>query len=548
MKWNRENEGLPSPIDRTSKNICGASGIQGLAWIFSPLRRAIPDYRGKWRLPVLAAIAILSFILIINNSWRASPDSALYLSLSKSVAQGKGFVYNGVQHTFVPPGFPYFLAAVSSIGGDGFVTYRFTMALLGLLAAGAGYLFVRKIVGPEVAFVIGGIFLLNHELLHDSTMILADAPFALAFLIAMNLLLWSADSRISSLKILLTAAVFGLLPIIRINGIGVPPFAAFFLFCAWKSDRKTKRWFWSIAFLAMSVAPFIMWQIWKASFPVSDFEGSYGGALAGNSVAENMRFIALGFLASFSQITFNLAGVSIKTGFVELFLPLVMYVGMVVAFTRGDRLFVPLLIVQLPVIALAGFGSRYLLFMTPLLYLFTALGLLQVSRFVSGFTGRVWDHGRVVVACFAVMALMNFGHNMLTISLARNTLENGGAQSERSLPYFQAGKWLKANAVRSPVLTSCPRIIHYLSECPVVPLVNAGAPNRKRLVDNPKELEALMKSERPQFLFADSKRAELFRNVIGAMKSLGYDLVPISDVVSSSRFKLYRIAKQKRGS
>ncbi len=65
-------------------------------------------------------LTVLLFLLLINDSWNASPDSALYLSLGESLSSGKGYVFNGAPHTFVPPGFPLILAGINKCCGANF--------------------------------------------------------------------------------------------------------------------------------------------------------------------------------------------------------------------------------------------------------------------------------------------------------------------------------------------------------------------------------------------------------------------------------------------
>ena len=75
------------------------------------------------RLLILLSAVTLIFALTINSSWKATPDSALYLELGESIASGKGYVYNEAPHTYVPPGFPLILSAwVNLFGADFFHT------------------------------------------------------------------------------------------------------------------------------------------------------------------------------------------------------------------------------------------------------------------------------------------------------------------------------------------------------------------------------------------------------------------------------------------
>ena len=143
----------------------------------------------------LAIVTILFFCLVVNSSWKAIPDGALYLELGESIARGEGYVFNGEPHTYVPPGYPVVVAATVATVGKSFLAYRILMACLGLLTAAAGYLLVLRLCGRDTAFLAGGLFAINYVLLYNSTFTSSDVPFALAVFLALHVVISAAGKK-----------------------------------------------------------------------------------------------------------------------------------------------------------------------------------------------------------------------------------------------------------------------------------------------------------------------------------------------------------------
>lgn len=510
---------------------------------FARLSEIVPQIATRGRVLGIAALSVLCFGLIINSSWNASPDSALYLSLGESIARGDGYVFNGEPHTFVPPGYPLMVAAAARLLGPDFLSYRILMALTGLLTAALGYLFVLRLCGKDVALLIGGLFAVNNVLLSNSTFVLSDVPFALFMLVALHAVMSAAKPPQRGGWVIVAGLAVGMLPIIRINGVGVPPVAAFCLFCSWKDIGRAKRWIWTAVFLALAFAPALVWQWWKSSFPVSMAEGTYLDAVAARRIGDQLTVIATTFLGYFEEASYAITGVFLRTGFLEAIAPAIVVVGMVKAIRDGDSLLVPLTVVQFCGLLLSSPGSRYILFLIPVLYLFLALGILTISERLFRDRPQKPSTGKILVACFALLAVLNVGHDGITIAQARMPLEANGPETERSLPFFTAARWLKTNAPHATVLTTRSRIIHYLSGCRTVTLLRSGVPDHEVWVGRKDQIQEVMEKHHPEFLFADSSTADLYAQVMKALEELGMKLEEIPEAGSPPRFRLFRIVR-----
>jgi hypothetical protein len=508
---------------------------------YAPLEQALCGIPSTGKKILLAALVLVSFCLIISSSWNATPDSALYLSLGESLARGEGYVFNGEQHTMVPPGFPTMLAFAARSCGNTFLCYRTFMALVGLLAAGAGYLFLSRYCGPGIAFVVGGVFAVNHALLHNSTFVLADIPFALFTAVALNATLSAARGRSLAIWIIIAGLLVSLLPLIRINGLGVAPAVTIFLICSWKDRTWSTRFLYAGVFLIVAYAPFVVWQLWKASFAASASEGTYLSAVADRKLWDQVSTIACAFRDYFPETSYALTGLDIRTKFLEFIPPLFVMWGMILSFKRGERLLVPLTIIQFCGLLLSSAGDRYLIFLLPALYIFLAVGIMDAVERLSAWNDRFPAPTKVLAACFGLLALFNIGHNLVSIAHARTALEANGAESDRSAPYFTAARWLKEHDPNAVVLTTHSRVIRYLSGCRTVPLIKSGVPDHEIWVNDESHARALIQTQRPQYIFTDDKNARLYSEVFKAVNDLGLSLQEITAAGSPPRYHLFRI-------
>jgi 4-amino-4-deoxy-L-arabinose transferase-like glycosyltransferase len=505
---------------------------------FSEMAESLKGLYSRGRLIVVLILAVIGFCLIVNSSWNATPDSALYLSLGESISRGQGYVFNGEPHTFVPPGLPLIIAGTARVFGADFFSYRALMAITGFLAAVFGFLLVARVAGRDIAVLVGSVFVPNYVLLYNSTFILADVPFALFTFIALHGVLSAKDSPTYA-WLAVAAGLMAIPCLIRINGIAIPFAAAVFFFSVWKDLSKTDRVIRIAFFLIVSSIPFVLWQYWKASFPVSESEGTYLNAVAGRQWSDQVRVIVTALLEYFPEGNLALTGISVKTGFLEVPVPLLTLFGMVQACRKGERLFVSLTVLQFCGLVLTSAGTRYIIFLLPGLYLFLALGIFETAKLARHRYGFPAPE-RVLIIAFLVFGALNLGHNVAVVREARHPLEKGGAQNDRSSAFFSAARWLKANAPDAIVLTGRPRIIHYLSGCRTVSLVRSGVPDHEIYLDTLDRLKQVTECRAPDFLYSDAKDLQYHDTIIRGLNSLGLGVEKVPEA-SSERYLLFRI-------
>jgi hypothetical protein len=139
---------------------------------------------------VFAALAIL-YLLTLNNQWAIEPDSAVYLTLGRSIAEGRGMEYNGAPAWGVPPVLPLLIAGSRLLFGPAYWPINLAISLFGLGTALLAYLTVRRLASEigadDVRLALAALLITGSSarLLVDSTRILTDVPCT--FFVALGL-------------------------------------------------------------------------------------------------------------------------------------------------------------------------------------------------------------------------------------------------------------------------------------------------------------------------------------------------------------------------
>jgi hypothetical protein len=133
-------------------------------------------------LAVAAACLALLYLAGVTGQWWPSQDSAVYLGLGRSLAEGQGYHFNGEVNTDFTPGLPLILAGLSLIGGEGFWLPNLLMAICGIAALAISFLTLRRLTGDPVrSLAIALTTGVSYAFYSHSHIILTDMPFALVF-------------------------------------------------------------------------------------------------------------------------------------------------------------------------------------------------------------------------------------------------------------------------------------------------------------------------------------------------------------------------------
>lgn len=125
----------------------------------------------------LFAIAVLLHAASFNGLWHIVPDSAVFLSISRNIAEGHGFVSNEETVANVSPGFPYLLAAIRNTGGDVFFRSVLFVHICGLISLALIFLLIRRHSGRSLAVLVTFLTAISAVFLRHCLEILSDIPF-----------------------------------------------------------------------------------------------------------------------------------------------------------------------------------------------------------------------------------------------------------------------------------------------------------------------------------------------------------------------------------
>jgi hypothetical protein len=136
---------------------------------------------GRRQTIALAAIVAAAYLVGVIGLWTPTNDSAMYLGLARSLAEGKGYVFNGRVSTQAAPGFPGLLAGIRLLAGPGYFAPNLAITLMGL--AGLWLLFVslRRLSDARIALAVTLCTAWSFPFYYHAHVILTDAPFFAAF-------------------------------------------------------------------------------------------------------------------------------------------------------------------------------------------------------------------------------------------------------------------------------------------------------------------------------------------------------------------------------
>jgi hypothetical protein len=123
--------------------------------LFSQRMLMLADRYRRWIFTAIIVIYLAGF----NGQWRPEPDSALYLTLGRNLAEGRGYTYHGEPHHLAYPGLPWLWALVfkASAAHAIFIDHAL-MLLMGLVCLALCYrLFLIHADRPTAVFITLGL-------------------------------------------------------------------------------------------------------------------------------------------------------------------------------------------------------------------------------------------------------------------------------------------------------------------------------------------------------------------------------------------------------
>ncbi len=147
-----------------------------VSW-FASWPRRLPVFADHYRHWCLAG-AFLLLIIGFNGQWRPGPDSAIYSTIARHLAEGRGFTHPMGLEGVASPGLPYLIAATFRLFGADVMWPAVT--LMFLFAAGTlalTYLWMRLHARRGVAVIVTVLLAINSTFYRYSLDVLTDIPF-----------------------------------------------------------------------------------------------------------------------------------------------------------------------------------------------------------------------------------------------------------------------------------------------------------------------------------------------------------------------------------
>lgn len=146
--------------------------------MFSFLFQQVKAYVSREKaLPFMPLIGIV-YLLTLNENWNPTWDSAIYITLGKSLISGDGFKYMGYPHTKYPPIFPLLLSPIIGLFGDNFFLMRLVIVVMALGSVWLTYVLIKRISNDKfLAIFVMLSTAVSYPLFFECTRILSDIPY-----------------------------------------------------------------------------------------------------------------------------------------------------------------------------------------------------------------------------------------------------------------------------------------------------------------------------------------------------------------------------------
>ena len=225
--------------------------------------------------------------VVLSCRARDFVGDAYYFELARSIAQGRGYVFDFRPQTMVPPGFPYLLALMTMVIGSKYVVLVRSMAVFFTLALIATYEVLRLEEGRWVAGATCLLLGSSPELFQFSThLVFSDMPYFFTSMILLWLMIRidSAEGGIRKRTIwwLLSGALMVVSVLMRSTGIAlVGGILGWIMISAFREREAVKRRI--RIFLPLAAVGLLVqgaWMYWAAKhqfaeWPIHGYQENY---------------------------------------------------------------------------------------------------------------------------------------------------------------------------------------------------------------------------------------------------------------------------------
>lgn len=379
----------------------------------------------RTKLFVLIVSVSAIYLFTLNPNWKPTWDSAIYISLGKSLITGCGYTYMGYSHIKYPPVFPLLLSPIIGLFGLNYLFMRLTIVLMAICSIGLSYLICRRLFDPTqetyvaeiVALSVALLSAFSYALLSEATRILSDFPYMFfSFLALIFIDKYSKTKTSLNITAVLTVIFITLSSFTRLIGLSLVIASISYLF--WTAEENTpavfqaeqartknQRTLFSLVVSSklsnvmrkavfigfITIASISIWivrnQLVSESFPPELHEGmSYEREFilktphsSYSSVAKNLLVRVLGNLRYYGLLMANIiSGKNIQSRVGEGIVSLILLFGFLIRFIRNPTIieFYVFFYMLVYLVWPAHQGERFLVPIIPFLFLY----LLYLSK------------------------------------------------------------------------------------------------------------------------------------------------------------------------
>lgn len=503
----------------------------------SVLQRALAGHYTPRRLLILLAVQAALLTFHVTDSWHASPDSALYMGLGRSMAAGEGYVFNHEPHAMVPPMFPALLAGVERLVGSSYLTFNILQCLLALACTPAAFWLMRRLVGRDLALPAAGMLALNLVFWKASSRVLSDTLFTLVALVAMALAAEAAaGGRRRWPLAILAAAAIGAAALVRTNGAILAPVAAVALCLNWRGRRWLERMAAAVSVVIVAFVPTVAWTQSVAATG-TDGETYYQASHLVKPLGELIRGVAGNLFNEVVTEASNLIiGFSDVPPVANLLIPGLMLIGCVVALRRREAIMPLTLLGTVAILTIVpGVRPRYFVFLLPAMTVLLLTGGVQVARWIA--RSRSLDMARTRYAVLAVVGMLlaaNVAHSVAKGVGYRRDETPGESRVARYQGWFVGCDYIgRHGSPAAVVLTRQGSIVHYLSGARTL-----GTEGRRPFTEG--ELAEAIRQAQPTWLLAENDETST-QLALDAINTLGATAEQVDDAGLTDDIQLWRI-------
>ena len=210
----------------------------------------------RWWLGIIVLAVIYG--LSVNNYWAVSPDAGLYLSLGRSLAEGRGMEYNGVQWWSIPPVLPFLIGGCRLLTGDDLWLVNVVLRLAAITTIMLGAMTVRRVGARHLSLGVLLVAGSSAYLYLIATRVQTDVIFA--GLAAAGLYGFARGLTGSALWILLGGGALLVATMTRLHGVLFLVGAVAAMLLTWREPRFRWRLAATAIVVVLALAVFFFWS------------------------------------------------------------------------------------------------------------------------------------------------------------------------------------------------------------------------------------------------------------------------------------------------